>query len=120
MLAIEKLVNQVVVHKSFGKGIIRSVDEKHLEVEFIEKNKISKFAYPSCFRGFLLLENHELQSEIQAVVETWEVESGTIQKEELKHQYEKTMQGIKARQIAAKEKKLKAAQRAMEQRLNHN
>ena len=32
---LEKLVNQTVIHTSFGKGIIRSVDKKYLEVDFV-------------------------------------------------------------------------------------
>ena len=61
---LEKLVNQTVIHKSFGKGIIRSVDEKYLEVDFTEKGKVSKFPYPGCFHGFLTIEDGSLQSEI--------------------------------------------------------
>ena len=106
----------LVIHKSFGKGIIRSVDEKYLEVDFMEKGKASKFSYPSCFNGFLSMEDNELQPEISSAVEVWKVESGAAQKEELRHQYEKTMQGIEARRLAAEDKKMKAAQRAMEHR----
>ncbi|MBQ7920176.1 MAG: hypothetical protein IJ324_09595 [Lachnospiraceae bacterium] len=117
---LEKLVNQTVIHKSFGKGIIRSVDEKYLEVDFMEKGKVSKFPYPSCFNGFLIMEDCELQPEITSVVEVWKVESGAVQKEELRHQYEKTMQGIESRRLAAEDKKLKAAQRAMEHRSTYS
>lgn len=113
---LEKLVNQTVIHKNFGSGIIRSVDEKYLEVDFTEREKISKFSYPSCFHGFLTLEDGYLQTEIDAVIEVWKQESGAVQKEELRHRYEKTMQGIEARRLAAEEKKLKSAQRAMEHR----
>ena len=117
---LEKLVNQTVIHKSFGKGIIRSVDEKYLEVDFIEKGKVSKFPYPGCFHGFLTIEDSSLQTEIEAVVEGWKQESGVMQKEELRHQYEKTMQSIESRRLAAEEKKLKAAQRAMEHRSTYS
>ena len=117
---LEKLVNRTVIHKSFGKGIIRSVDEKYLEVDFMEKGKVSKFPYPSCFNGFLTMEDYELQLEISSVVEVWKVESGAIQKEELRRRYEKTMQGIEARRLAVEDKKLKAAQRAMEHRSTYS
>ena len=113
---LEKLVNQTVIHKSFGKGIIRNVDEKHLEVSFIEKGKVSKFLYPDCFYGFLTIENSGLQSEIEAVVEDWKQDSGVMQKEKLKKQYEKTTRSIEARRLAAEEKKRKTAQRVMEHR----
>lgn len=117
---LEKLVNQTVIHKSFGKGIIRSVDEKYLEVDFAEKGKVSKFPYPGCFYGFLTIEDSSLQPEIEAVVEGWKQDSGVVQKEELKKQYEKTIQSIEARRLAAEKKKLGAAQRAMEQRSTYS
>lgn len=121
MVEADKLINQTVIHKSFGKGIIiRIVDKKYLEVDFTEKGKVSKFAYPSCFYGFLTLEDSSLQVEIDAVVEVWKQESGVLQKEELRHQYEKTMRGIEARRLAAEEKKLKAAQRSMEHRSTYS
>jgi|GEM_PF-3026738 len=113
---LEKLVNQTVIHKSYGKGIIHNVGEKYLEVDFAEKGKVSKFPYPSCFNGFLSLKDCDLQTEITAEVEVWKRESGAMQKEELRHRYEKTMQGMEARRLAAEDKKLKAAQRAMERR----
>lgn len=116
----EKLVNQTVTHKVFGKGNIRSVDEKYLEVDFMKTGKVSKFPYPSCFHGFLTVEDCKLQMEIEAVVEVWKQESGAVQKEELKLQHEKTMQGIESRRLAAAEKKLKVAQRAMEHRSAYN
>ena len=117
---LEKLVNQTVIHKSLGKGIIRNVDEKYLEVDFIERGKVSKFMYPGCFHGFLTIEDSNLQSEIAVVVENWKRDSDVVQKEELKKQYEKTIQGIEARRKAAEEKKLKAAQRSMEHRSAYN
>lgn len=113
---LEKLVNQTVTHKSFGKGIIRSVNDKYLEVEFTEKGKISMFPYPGCFHGFLAIEDNNIQSEIEAVVEDWKQENNIVQKEELKKQYEKTIQSIEARRLAVEEKKLQAVQRAMEHR----
>ena len=113
---LEKLVNQRVIHKSFGKGIIQNIDEKYLEVNFVDKEKVSRFVYPSCFYNFLVLEDGILQEEINSVIEVWKQESGVLQKEELKLQYEKTLQDIEARKLAAEEKKLRAAQRAMEHR----
>lgn len=119
MIAEEQLINQIVIHKVFGEGIVHSVDEQHMEVFFADKNKVSKFAYPSCFDGFLKLRNNSLQEEVGKEVESWRQESGTVKKEELRHQYEKTIQGIEARRIAAEEKKLKAAQKIMEHRSSY-
>ena len=120
MLEIEKLLNRTVIHKVFGRGVVCAADDKHLEVEFPEKNKKSKFAYPSCFDGFLSLEGSELETEVQAAVGQWREESGADEREALIHRYEKTMRAIQSRQAAAEEKKLKAAQKAMEHRSNYS
>ena len=115
-LDLEKLVNQSVIHKSYGKGIVQNIDEKYLEVNFVHREKVCRFVYPSCFYNFLVLEDEVLQEEINSVIEVWKQESGVLQKEELKLQYEKTLQGIEDRRLAAEEKKLRAAQRSMEHR----
>lgn len=120
MLETENLVEEIVVHKSFGTGIIKCVDDKYLEVDFPKKNKKSKFVYPSCFAGFLMLENEEKQAEVQKDLEQWKAESGAAWKEELRHRFEKTKQEIRARQAATEEKKLRAAQRAREHRSAYN
>lgn len=94
--------------------------KKYLEVEFIEKGKVSRFLYPDCFYGFLTIEDSGLQLEIEAVVEDWKQDRGVIQKEKLRKQYEKNMRSIEARRLAAEEKRLKAAQRAMEHRFTYS
>lgn len=116
-MEIQKLLNEIVMHKTFGKGIINGVDDQYLQVKFFEGSKTSKFVYPSCFDGFLMLENEEKQADIQKNLEQWKIESGANQKEKLRRQYEKTMLGIKTRRIAAEEKKLRATQRMMKHRI---
>lgn len=116
MSETKKLINQAVVHKSLGKGVIRSADEKYLEVYFPEKGRNSRFSYPSCFDGFMVLENSELQSDVTAAVEIWRVESGAASKEKIRQQYENTMKRIEARKASVEEKKIKAARRLMEHR----
>lgn len=116
----EKLINLTVIHKIFGKGIIRCADEKYIEVDFVEKNILGKFAYPSCFQTFLTLEDTKLHEEMKEVVETWKIENGIDKKEEIWRRHEKTVKGIKDRQLAVAERKLKAAQRAMSHRTAYN
>ena len=58
--------------------------------------------------------------EIEAVVEDWKQDRGVIQKEKLRKQYEKNMRSIEARRLAAEEKRLKAAQRAMGHRFTYS
>ncbi len=77
---LEKLVNKTVIHKIFGKGIVRRVDEKYLEVDFTEKGKVSKFSYPNCFYGFLTIKDSSIESSIKADVLLWKQENGVSQK----------------------------------------
>ena len=115
------LVNQSVIHKNFGRGMIVSVNsEKYLNVKFEGKDATCKFSYPQCFYGYLTLENCKLQSEIAQIVEIWKEEKGITEREKLYHQYEITLRGIENRRIAAKEKKMKASQRAVEHRTAYN
>lgn len=120
MMEAMELIHLTVIHKIFGKGVIYSVDEKYIEVDFAEKNRVSKFAYPSCFQEFLTLENAEMRETMQKVVEKWKIENGIDKKEEIWKRHEKTVQGIKDRQFAAAERKLKAAQRAISHRTAYN
>lgn len=117
---INKLLDEVVIHKTFGRGVISSIDDKYVIVEFKEINKISKFGYPAGFDGFLSIENREKQEEMEKELEVWREESGVIQKKELRNQYEKTVQAIEARRLAAEEKRLRAAQRFTEHRQQNN
>lgn len=113
---LNKLINETIIHKTFGNGLVLSWDEKYLEVKFAQKDKTSKFQYPSCFNGFMQVENADLQAEIDIDVKAWKQENDIELKEGLKKRYEKTVMAIEARRHAAEEKKQIAAQRAMEHR----
>jgi len=117
---VNNLLGEIVEHKTFGKGVIHSIDEKYMTVEFKEKNKTSKFVYPAGFDGFLVLENIEKREEVERELKVWREESGVNQKKELWLQYEKTVQAIEERRLAAEERKIKAAQRFVERRPQNN
>lgn len=120
MIEAAQLINQDVVHKNFGRGIICSVeDESHLSVKFEGKDAVSRFVYPQCFYGFLTLENSRLQFEIAQTVKNWKEENGIAEKEKLYHQHKETVRGIQSRRLAAEEKRLKAAQRLAEHRTTY-
>lgn len=102
MMKISMLLDENVVHKSFGKGVINSADGKYVDVEFFKGNKKSRFLYPSCFQGFLRLENDEKQAEAEKDLEQWKVENGIMQKEQLRLIHEKTAKAINARKATAK------------------
>lgn len=115
-MKIENLIGEILVHRVFGNGVIKEVHEKYLEVEFPEKKKHCKFLYPSCFNGYVRLENREKQRRAQTDLRIWKEESGALLEEEMKEEYEKTQQEIIARRKAAEEKRLLAARKSMEYR----
>ncbi len=114
-MKIENLIGETLIHRVFGTGVIEDVHGKYLEVEFPEK-KHCKFLYPSCFNGYVRLENREKQRRVQTDLRIWKEESGAILEEEMKEEYEKTQQEIIARRKAAEEKRLLAARKSMEHR----
>ena len=114
------LLGEIVEHKTFGKGVIHSIEDKYMMVVFKEKNKTSKFVYPAGFDGFLILANIEKREEMERELEVWREESGVNQRNELRLQYEKTVQAIEERRLAAEERKIKAAQRFSEHRIENN
>ena len=113
---IRNLIKETVVHKSFGKGVIRNAYDKYLEVDFLQSKKQSKFIYPVCFSSFLRLESEEKEKDIAEDITRWRKESGADEKEKLRQQYETTQEGIRARRTAAAERRQRIAQRSMEHR----
>lgn len=56
------LINSIVTHKCYGKGIIVKADNNYVIVKF--SNSIKTFSYPSAFDKFLIAENPKIQAEI--------------------------------------------------------
>lgn len=119
-MEIKELIGETVFHKSFGKGVIKGAYDKYLEIDFPECNRQSRFIYPSCFDAFLMLEKSGKEQEVVKDLEQWKIDSGALQREKLRLQYEKTQQDIKERLSAAEEKKKKAGQRTWELRFKYN
>ena len=111
-----ELDGKCVIHKTFGKGVVLEFDGSYFEVDFEEAGKKCKFQFPSCFYGYLKLEDDEMQRIIEPVVEHWKEENEIDRKEELKLKHQKTMQAIEERRKAAERKKLRSAQRNVEHR----
>jgi len=107
----EKLIDALVIHKSFGEGIIKEADEKYLNVEFAD-GKTSRFMYPAGFDKFLTLKDKRKQNAVEKDVAVWREESGEVRREKLRLQYQKTQDAIIARREAAEEKKQRAYQRS--------
>ncbi|MDD3138505.1 MAG: hypothetical protein PHX08_05990 [Lachnospiraceae bacterium] len=120
MVKLEELIGSVVIHGSFGRGIILDCTDNHIKVEFSNLNKVSTFLFPECFIKHLAFECQKTQEEIQTYLAIWKSESGYTAKEELWKQYQKVQCGIIARRKAAEEKKRFAAERTMANRTNLN
>lgn len=78
------LVNQIVVHKAFGKGTVIAQNGENITVHFSDKE--CKFIYPDVFATFLKCMDAKLQSELEkAFVEKKEAEAEKACKERVKY-----------------------------------
>lgn len=50
-MEIGMLLDENVVHKSFGKGVINSADGKYLDVEFFKGNKKKQISISIMYSG---------------------------------------------------------------------
>ena len=115
-----ELDGKCVIHKTFGKGVVLDFDGSYLEVDFEEAGKKCKFQFPSCFYGYLRLEDDEMKKVIEPVVERWKEENEIDRKEELKLKHQKTMQEIEERRQETERKKHRAALRNAEHKFIQN
>ncbi len=67
------LINQIVLHKKYGKGIIEEFDKAgHVMVKFDRVPKLKKFQYPEAFEKFLSFEDSSLQKDVMDQIEAKE------------------------------------------------
>lgn len=57
------LVDQIVTHKSFGRGAVAEQNGKYLKIRF-ENGAEKTFVYPDAFEKFLTVENEALSAQI--------------------------------------------------------
>lgn len=95
-MQVESLLNEVVVHRLYGEGIIKSAEGNYIEVIF-EDTKKCKFLVPSCFDKFLRLKGDDKQAEIDEAVETWKNANGVYKTEQLTKKMEQTQKSIQKR-----------------------
>ena len=62
MAVTESMMQAVVEHCKFGKGIIEEVNENHLTVKFEATGDKKVFTYPNAFEKFMKFEKEELQA----------------------------------------------------------
>lgn len=99
------LLNQAVVHGSYGRGIITGTEEKYIEVDFPDSGKHCRFCYPSCFHGFLKLEKTEMQEEVDAIAIAHMKESGELRRQQMLEHYRVNMKRLDAKRYITEKKK---------------
>lgn len=70
------LIDQSVVNKVYGRGIIKSQDSNYVYVAFKVGEK--KFKYPEAFDVFLKLEDKELQTDIEQKILNLKLKNETL------------------------------------------
>lgn len=88
------LLNEKVIHRSFGDGKIIGFDGNNLEVQFA--CKVSKFVYPAAFDAFLTLNNADKQKTVLA-----EIASAKQEEEDKKRTVEEARRKAEEARIAA-------------------
>ena len=63
-----ELINQAVIHKTFGEGKIISIGNGYITILFAQGEK--KFMYPSAFKQFLSMKDSVCTTFIQAEIST--------------------------------------------------
>ena len=99
------LLNQAVIHGSYGRGIITGTEEKYIEVDFPNAGKKCRFCYPSCFHGFLKLEKTEMQEEADAIAIAHMKESGELKRQQMWEHYRVNMKRLDAKRYITEKKK---------------
>lgn len=66
------LIGKKVKHNKFGEGIIIQQDAAHVSVKFVTEDSPKKFAYPSCFKTFLMLLDADTAANADATVKQHE------------------------------------------------
>lgn len=64
---MEKIIDSVVVHKIFGKGIVSALTDKKITVKFASCEK--EFEYPEAFEKFLKCVDEKIQKQILELVD---------------------------------------------------
>ena len=58
----ELVLNEEVIHKKFGNGIVSEYQDNLVVIDFA--GSIHRFPFPACFAGFVKVENEEIQQKL--------------------------------------------------------
>ncbi|SHJ45233.1 hypothetical protein SAMN02745248_00166 [Hathewaya proteolytica DSM 3090] len=103
------LVNEVVIHKVFGKGRVSSLEDNYMVVSFHGDEK--KFLYPDSFDEFFEAQNPKLNDEIQAQL-------AVIKEKEIKEYEEKKQRDEEQRELSTPRGRRRSAKARKIQRAN--
>ena len=107
-MKISDLIDKQIIHKIYGKGTIKSIEDNYLNAAF-DNGKESKFSFPSCFDKFIKLADEEKQQELMQLVNKWKKENGIIKQEMLQKKIAARQEGIKRRE---EEREIRRLERA--------
>lgn len=110
-MKISDLIDEPIIHKVYGNGTIKSVEDDYLKAIF-ENGKESKFSFPSCFDKFIKLSDEEKWQDLLRFVNKWKKENGIFEQEMIHKMTAETQAGIKRREI---EREKRRQERAKEQ-----
>ena len=102
------LVNEKVIHKVYGPGVIKSTNKEYLEVLF-DNGKCSTFQMPSCFDKFIRFVNEEKQERILHDLDLWKKLNGVYEKEKIHQLTKATQEGIVQREKEREQRRLERA-----------
>ena len=102
------LLNEVVVHRLYGEGVVEKAVENRIEVVF-ENTKRCIFIVPSCFDKFLKLKGEDKQAMIDEELLKWKEENGVFKKEELLKKMQDRQEGINQRGAEREKRKIEKA-----------
>lgn len=80
-----KIIGENVISERLGIGQIIEQDDNYITVRFVDK--VSTFVFPKAFESFFKLENKELQTQMNELLE--EINKREEEKKELKTEPEK-------------------------------
>ena len=104
------LINEPVIHRTFGKGRITSLADGYMEITFSSENSSKKFRYPEAFEQFLTAVGTEagayIRSELEMHKKSLQAEHAAKLEAERRREEERH-----ARTAAAKPKSAKKAKK---------
>ena len=84
-----KLCDEIVYHKSFGKGLIVELIDDYVFILFENNQELKKFKYPEAFGTYIKLDNQKLMKDIQKDKAIIELKIAEKEKETEKYKAEK-------------------------------